>query len=60
MDEDDRAVWDRLVHDLRIPDELREHIENMAQREDETPWGYILLVLRRDADHTRQARDRRN
>jgi hypothetical protein len=60
MDEDDRAVWDRLVHDLGIPDELREHIENMARREGETPWGYILLVLRRDADHSRQSRDRRN
>jgi hypothetical protein len=60
MDDDDRAVWDRLVHELGIPDELREHIENMARREGETPRGYILLVLRRDADHSRQSRDRRN
>ena len=32
----------------------------MAEREDETPWGYILLVLRRDADRSIGSRDRRN
>ena len=60
MDNDERVFWERLVRDLGIPDELREHIEIMAQHESETPWGYILLVLRRDADHSRQARVRRN
>jgi len=55
-----RNFWDRLVRDLEIPPDLREHIENMAEREDETPWGYILLVLRRDADRSIGSRDRRN
>ena len=60
MDDDDQALWDRLVRDLEIPPDLREHIANMAEREDETPWGYILLVLRRDADRSSGSRDRRN
>ena len=37
MDDEDQALWDRLVRDLEIPPELREHIANMAEREDETP-----------------------
>ena len=39
MDDDDQALWDRLVRDLEIPPDLREHIANMAEREDETPLG---------------------
>jgi hypothetical protein len=60
MDDEDQALWDRLVRDLEIPPDLREHIANMAEREDETLWGYILLVLRRDADRSSGSRDRRN
>jgi hypothetical protein len=59
MDDEDQALWDRLVRDLEIPQDLREHIANMAEREDETPWGYILLVLRRDAGRTSASRDGR-
>jgi hypothetical protein len=60
MGDEDHEFWDRLVRDLDIPPDLREHIENMAEREDETPWGYIVLVLRRDANHSSASRDRRD
>ena len=59
MDDEDQALWDRLVRDLEIPPDLQEHIANMAEREDETPWGYILLAPRRDADRSIGSRDRR-
>ena len=32
MDDQDQALWDRLVRDLEIPPDLREHIANMAER----------------------------
>jgi hypothetical protein len=52
-------LWDRLVRELGIAPDLREHIENMAKREGISPWDYILLVLRRDADHASESRNRR-
>lgn len=60
MDDEDHAWWDRLVSELGIDPDLREHIENMAKRDGISPWEYILLVLRRDADHSSESRNRRN
>jgi hypothetical protein len=59
MDEEDHEFWGQLVRDLGIPQDLRDHIENMAKREGMSPWDYILQVLRRDADHSSASRDRR-
>ena len=59
MDDEDHTWWDRLVNELGLALDLREHIENMAKREGISPWDYILLVLRRDADHSRESRHRR-
>ena len=59
MDDENQEFWDQLVRRLAISADLREHIENMAKREAVSPWDYILLVLRRDADHTSGSRDRR-
>jgi hypothetical protein len=58
MDED-TTLWDRLASELGLGPDLREHIENMAKREGISPWDYILLVLRRDADHASESRNRR-
>lgn len=58
MDDEDTPLWDRLVGELSIAPDLREHIENMATREGISPWDYILLVLRRDADHSGESRNR--
>ena len=59
MDDEDRVFWDRLVSELGIAPDLRAHIEKMAKREGVSPWDYILLVLRRDADHSSESRNRR-
>ena len=58
MDGADRGLWDRLVRDLGIPADLREHIENMAKREGTSPHGDVLLVLRGHADHSIHSRHR--
>ena len=60
MDNKDQEFWDRLVRDLGIPPDLREHIENRATRDGASPWDYILLVLRRDADGSRESGDHRD
>jgi hypothetical protein len=59
MADENHTLWDRLVRELGIAPDLREHIENMAKREGISPWDYILLVLRRDADHASESRNRR-
>jgi hypothetical protein len=59
MADEDHTLWDRLVRELGIAPDLREHIENMAKREGISPWDYILQVLRRDADHASESRNRR-
>ena len=60
MDDEDHAWWDRLVSELAIAPDLREHIETMAKREGISPWDYILVVLQRDADHSSASRNRRH
>ena len=54
MKAEEWAGWDRLISDLALPDGIREHIEEMAERNDLSPRNYVMTVLWRDIEASRE------
>ncbi len=54
MDDEEREAWDRVVGDLSLTDGLREHIEEMAERNDLSPRDYVMTVLWQDIEASRE------